>query len=177
MKLRRFTSYLLTTALFVETCAPVFACEDINKFDGNLLKKGGIPSFSTFKADPNHTAAGCLFYAWNEKKGRFEVLLGHRDDEDSYCNMGGKSDAADGTLDRTGGRESGEESLNIYAPHPEFLKTKPFVDLYSRKKANRNSEELIPFLNRMYFVEQPYVEASIFNKRLKEAKKLGLSHH
>jgi 8-oxo-dGTP pyrophosphatase MutT (NUDIX family) len=171
MKLRPYITYLLTTTILAQSCLPAFAVwDDITEVEkhAEIIQHGSIPAQLNFKALLNHTAGGCLFYA--RHGDAIKVLLGHRDDEDTFCNPGGKSDSADETVAITSAREAAEETLNIYCPHPEFLKTQPFVDLYSLRDEK-------PFLNRMYFVEQQYVDEAFFNDRLKNAVNLKLSHH
>ncbi len=181
MKFRTPTTYLLITTFLTQSCLPAFAnWDDIAEVEKNtgLLKHGAVPARLDFKADSEQTAAGCLFYAQRDNK--IEILLGLRDDENSYCNPGGKSDKQDGTLEITGDREGAEETLNIYCPHPEILKKQPFVDLYSLKEDKKSQQQegsLKPFLNRMYFVEQEHVDEKHFNDRLKNAASLKLSHH
>lgn len=167
-KFNRLINCVLAVSFFIHTCAPAYAIwgtiDDVEK-NQNILEKGAVQGTLNFKADPKKTAAGCFFYA--RHKGERKIFLGLRDDENTYCNPGGKSDENDKNLYTTAGRESGEETFNIYSPHPEILKNHPFVDLYSLK-------ENMPFLNRMYFIEQEYVDSDIFNKRL-ENKNLSKS--
>ncbi len=177
MHFRRFTTYLLVTTFTFQTCLPIYAMQDIGDVTNNIgaLKQGALPSRLAFKANREQTAAGCLFYARHENE--IKVLLGFRD-EDTYCNPGGKSDKEDETLAGTATREGGEETFNIYCPHRDFLNTQPFVDLYSLKPNNGTTDSPSqPFLNRMYFVEQQYVDAAIFNERLKSALTFKLSKH
>lgn len=180
MRFRRFTTYLLVTNFTFQSCLPLYAMQDIGDVKSKtstILKLGAVPARLDFKADSEQTAAGCLFYA--RRGDAVEILLGLRDDENSYCNPGGKSDKQDGSLNFTAAREAGEETFGIYSPHPEILKAQPFVDLYSLKPDKKSQEQnaFKPFLNRMYFVEQEHVDEKHFNDRLKNAASLKLSHH
>ncbi len=163
MNLKKFTSSLLLTCVFNQAvCTSAYAVlKEFTEVESFVSTTGTKPQQTTrfFKADAQHTAAGVLYYM-RDKHNNYKVILGQRDDDDGFCNFGGKSDPDDGTLHVTAGREAAEESFNIFATHPHLLLRAPFADLYLAEKSQ---------LYRMYFYETKYVSAERFDKKLADA--------
>lgn len=141
--------------------------------------KGSFPANLHFKADSQYTSASCLYYTAKEDKVHF--LLGYRDDQDSWCNLGGKSDAEDEGLHHTAFREGTEESMHFFSMHPDLLKRLPFVDLLTLQsesgKEDAKNQTFSPLLHRMYFVPVEGIDEKVINDRLTEGDSLGLKKH
>lgn len=102
------------------------------------------------------------------------ILLGLRNDEYSWCNLGGMSDANEsgeeflktqesqisGDLAETASREVEEESSGYFAHHPHTLRGLPFIDILSKKGGST-------FLYRMYFKKVPMVDSKNLINALK----------
>lgn len=165
MMFRVITTSLLISSFLTSSFSPLRAVYDnLEQIQGDLpficKHNGAIQTSLDFKASAQ-TSAGCFNYA--QKDGEIYVLLGLRDDENTWCTPGGGSKESEKTLAQTASQEGGEESLNIYAPHPDSLRLKPFVDLASDGK-----------LFRLYFNKVEFLDADVFNKRLAFASSAAL---
>ncbi len=169
--IRRILSFFMIISFGLQSISPVFAIPDsLESLERNentrflLEHASSLPSASVFLGDSDRTAAGTFIYA--EHEGTVKVLLARRDEGNGWCNFGGKSDAEDGFLDRTGARETGEESLGIYDVEPRILKGFYSHDLYNPKGPIA--------LYRMYFAPGQYVPAETFMEKLNTATE---AHH
>jgi hypothetical protein len=193
---KRFIASLLVSTIISNTCLPTasYAFQAIEEVLENVeviqRNKGSFPANLHFKANPQHTSAGCLFYTTKEDNIHF--LFGYRDDQDSWCNMSGKSDAEDEGLHHTAFREGTEESMNFFSMQPDLLKGLPFVDLLTLQAESRDEESqqvssasesevstkaFRSSLHRMYFVPVEHIDEKIINDRLEKGSSLGLKKH
>ena len=83
-------SSLLAGTILSAEANPFKNLEGLENFLPKVPTAKSIPSPLTFQADL-HTAAGVLHYAIDKDLGPV-ILLGLRNDEETYCNLGGKSD-------------------------------------------------------------------------------------
>jgi hypothetical protein len=178
--LRKYISLSLITVFTAQTLSPVRAMEmgtDGEKAPSTVKKQAPL----TVLGISGKTGAGILHYAL--KDGFVSVLLGCRDDSThklgDWCNFGGGSgpqkvegltpqtNQPTGFLHEDAARESCEESNGIYAPHPELLKHRPFIDTLTKKSET-------DFYYRLYWEAVNYVDSQIFRDKLKQE---GLDHH
>src|SRR3990167_6303101 len=89
-----FTSLLASTIISAQA-GPFHSIEELDQLLPQVEKFKSIPSPRTFQVHPERTAAGVLHYAIDPKLGPV-VLLGSRDDDKGYCNLGGLSEEKEG---------------------------------------------------------------------------------
>ncbi len=164
-----FSSFLTTTILAAEA-NPFKTIEELENFLPHIKKYKSIPSPRTFYAESMRTAAGVLHYAIDEN-GKAVILLGLRNDQDTWCNFGGMSDQKENqdlkqekTLSETASREVKEESNGYYAHHPYDLENLPFIDVL-RERANKGS-----LLYRMYWKKVKKVSEEILLNALETSQ-------
>ncbi len=176
MNFKRFTALLTTTSIVLQISSPLFAVGDtidgVQKNTRQFPKIRSLPASLTFEASAGKTGAGVLHYA-RGKDGKIQVLLGLRDDQETWCNLGGVSDeestsseALSADLAQTAAREVEEESNGIFAHHPRLLRLQPFIDTFDPVK-NKG------FLYRMYWQEVQYVPEETLKAEMEKATK----HH
>jgi hypothetical protein len=177
---RRFLvimSSLLAGTILSAQANPFKDIEGLDNFLPIAKDFKSIPSPRTFQAEASRTAAGVLHYAPDKDEGPV-ILLGLRDDEETYCNLGGKSDEEEGktdkvqekndnisaTLAQTASREVEEESNGYYAHHPYDLESQPFIDTLTKREKKGS------LLYRMYWKKVQKVDSDILFKALEEAQ-------
>ncbi len=131
-----------------------------------------LPASRLFTTTYKHTAAGVFHYAHDES-GAPVVLLGLRDDNGTYCNLGGMSNEDEvqeldaplmqSLLSKTASREVMEESNGYYAHHPSDLERQPFIDVLTEQPLKG------ALLYRMYMKKVKKVDAAILLQASKEA--------
>lgn len=168
--MKRFLSLV-----FIFSAFPLYS-SSLKSLDQILLKDSCsaqmIPAAQLsldFKASSN-TSAGCFNYTLHEHE--VYVLLGLRNDENTWCTTGGHSKEGEDTLAETASHECAEESFNVYCPHPDSLRLKPFIDLITLPDTPSSKDSV---LFRLYFNEVEYCDASVFNTYLSNAQDLNLT--
>lgn len=163
MRFSSFVTSLLLSSFVIPPMALLMAMYDaLEALENDLAfvrqHSGCLKTSLDFKASP-HTAAGCFNYA--QKDGEVYVLLGLRNDQNTWCTPGGASKKTEDSLAQTAAQEGAEESFNIYAHHPDALRREPFVDFLSPQSTSTK-------LFRLYFTEVEFLGADIFEKRLSD---------
>lgn len=102
------------------------------------------------------TASGILHYALFE--GEILIPLGNRNDNQGWCHSGGESEDGESPHE-TASRESKEELIGTYVPHPDLLSHQPFIDTITEK--NNDS-----FFYRLFFQKVKYLPSDVFKKKL-----------
>lgn len=159
--------FLLTTNLSTANASHLHDMGSLQDFLQSHPKVTSLPAAKHFLADAQKTAAGVLHYAVDDH-GRSLILMGQREDDGSYCNLGGMSDGADTVamdapfansfLSQTASREVIEESNGYYAHHPLELERLPFIDMLS------GSPDQGSLLYRMYLKKVKLVDTALLQK-------------
>jgi 8-oxo-dGTP pyrophosphatase MutT (NUDIX family) len=118
-----------------------------------------FPAYEIAPAYLGSSAAGTLIWAPGAGNVPY-VLLGHRDDQDTWCNMGGKADDSDKFLHVTAARETAEETMGFYVFPLEVIKRFPSHDLFMPENS---------MVYRMYFVQGNMIPQTILNEKLSES--------
>lgn len=153
--MKKVTSYIVLISLFFQQIIPAIASNDSPEELKHLVE--GYRSMKAplhIKPSPETTAAGVIQYA-RDPDGQTIVLLGRRNDNQLWCNMGGKSDlkdqeSFDGSLAATAVRETMEETAEMYTSSAQVIRDLPFTDVYIE-------EDHVYY--RMYWQEVQYILA------------------
>ncbi|MBP6985904.1 MAG: hypothetical protein KBB83_04860 [Alphaproteobacteria bacterium] len=153
--MKKVTSHIALISLFFQQIIPAFASNDSPEELKHLIEHyRSMQAPLHLKPSPEITAAGIIQYA-RDPDGQTVVLLGRRNDNQLWCNMGGKSDlkdqeSFDSSLAETASRETMEETAEMYASSAPLIRDLPFTDVYI--EAER-------VYYRMYWQEVQYILA------------------
>lgn len=114
------------------------------------------------KFNSEESAAGIFLVAEGED-GKFYTLLGHRNDQNTWCNFGGKSDPEDQDFGDTAIREVFEESMGICRLTKQSLSQSAYTIISINSQNNSSVKNYC-----MFWAQIPMISAEIFKDRLEK---------
>ncbi len=158
--LQRLIAHLLIISFLIQLPlglkASLTSIEDENLVATERFFNSAIPAHGHFKAQKDSTAAGVMVIS--EHNGKLYTLLGKRDDTQTWCNFGGKTEDGQIYLSQTAAQELMEESCGLYACPAGAL--------------NQNTSHTLQLENisyRMYMRDFRYLKSTHFKERMGQA--------
>ena len=153
---KKIVSYLLIISFFMpfplSVRASITSIEDPNLPATESFFKGPLPASPHFKAQTGLTAAGVMPIIQN--KGKLYTILGKRDDTQTWCNFGGKTEEGQTYLSQTAAQELMEESCGLYACASGALNQNPSHTLQLPDVTYRMYMRNFEYLPSFHFMER-----------------------